>query len=297
MTDQRLRTRAMLVVNPTAGERRTEKHEPDALERCEAILRDAGFELDRVDTGEESPTSADLARRAVEQGYEACIVAGGDGTLAPAAAALLDSPVVLGILPFGTVMNIAHGLDLPLEPVEAAHVIARRHVEHADAGEVGGKIFFETAGVGLDAEIFGAARHAERGDWRRALRRGIRMLTQHSYRVAITVDGREDRQRALQILVMNSPYYGFAVEILPRVSMTDGLLDVAVFPRMGRWALVSAFITAWRGGNLPAKPVSYRGARIQIASDGRVAVHADGIIAGGLPAEFVCRKGALSVYA
>lgn len=286
----------MLVVNPTAGERRSEKHEPDALERCEAILRDAGFELDRVDTGEESPTSADLARRAVEQGYEACIVAGGDGTLAPAAAALLDSPVILGILPFGTVMNIAHGLDLPLKPVEAAHVIARRHVEHADAGEVSGKIFFETAGVGLDAEIFGAARHAERGDWRRALRRGIRMLTQHSYRVAIKVDGREDRQRALQILVMNSPYYGFAVEILPRVRMTDGLLDVAVFPRMGRWALVRAFITAWRGGKLPAKPVSYRGARIQIASDGPVAVHADGIAAGGLPAEFVCRKGALSVY-
>lgn len=290
-------TRAILVVNPTAGERRSDRHEPDALDRCEAILRDAGFILDRVETGAESPTSADLARRAVEQAYEACIVAGGDGTLAPAAAALLDTPVVLGILPFGTVMNIAHGLDLPLEPVEAAHLIARRRVQRADAGEVNGKIFFETAGVGLDAEIFGAARHAERGRWRRALRRGFRMLTQHSYRVAIDVDGREDRQRALQVLVMNSPYYGFALEILPRVSMTDGLLDVAVFPRMGRFALVRSFITAWRGGKLPTKPVSYRGARIKIAGGDPVAVHADGMIAGGLPAEFVCRKGALSVYA
>lgn len=286
----------MLVINPAAGERGETRDEGD-LERCETILRDAGFELDRVETGAESPTSADLARGAVEQGYQACIVAGGDGTVAPAAAALLDTSVVLGILPFGSVMNIAHGLDLPLEPVQAAHVIARRRVQHADAGEVRGEIFFETAGIGLDAEIFGAARHAERGDWRRALRRGLRMLTQHSYRVAITVDGREDRQRALQILVMNGPYYGFALEILPRVSMTDGLLDVAVFPRMGRLALVRAFITAWRGGGLPERPVSYRGARIEIASDAAVAVHADGVQAGGLPAEFVCRKGALSVYA
>ncbi len=296
MTERRSHTRAMLVINPAAGERRA-KPEAGALEKCEAILRDAGFILDRVETGAESPTSADLARRAVEQGYEACIVAGGDGTLAPAAAALLDTPVVLGILPFGSVMNIAHGLDLPLEPVEAAHVIARRRVQRADAGEVRGKIFFETAGVGIDAEIFGAARHAERGDWRRALRRGLRMFSQHSYRVAIKVDGREDRQRALQILVMNSPYYGFALEILPRVSMTDGLLDVAVFPRMGRWALVRSFMTAWREGKLPTRPVSYRGARIEIASDGPVSVHADGILAGGLPAEFVCRKGALSVFA
>src|SRR5688500_1781915 len=251
----------MLVVNPAAGERR-ENRDPGDLERCEAILRDAGFTLDRVETGAESPTSADLARRAVEEGYEVCIVAGGDGTVAPAAAVLLDTPVILGILPFGSVMNIANGLDLPLEPVQAAHVIARRRVQRADAGEVRERIFFETAGIGLDAEIFGAARHAERGDWRRALRRGLRMLRQHSYRVAITVDGREDRQRALQILVMNSPDYGFALEVLPQVRMTDGQLDVAVFPRIGRWALVRAFVTAWRGGRLPTRPVSYLGARL-----------------------------------
>src|SRR5687768_939114 len=286
----------MLVVNPAAGER-AGNHEDGDLERCEAVLREAGFTLDRVETGAESPTSADLARRAVEQGYDVCIVAGGDGTVAPAAAALLNTKVVLGILPFGSVMNIAHGLGLPLDPIPAAHVIARRRVQRADAGGVRDKIFFETAGIGLDAEIFGAARHAERGAWRRALRRAVRMLTQHSYRVAITVDGREDRQRALQVLVMNSPYYGFALEILPRVSMTDGLLDVAVFPRMGRLALVRAFITAWRGGELPTRPLAYRGARIEIASDDPMSVHADGILAGGLPAEFVCRKGALSVFA
>ena len=286
----------MIVVNPAAGER-GEKRGPEDLERCEAILREAGFTLDRAETGAESPTSADLARRAIEQGYDACVVAGGDGTVALAAKALLDTPVVLGILPFGSVMNIARGLGLPLEPVEAAQVIARRRVRNADAGEVGGKIFFETAGVGLDAEIFGAARHAERGRWRRALRRGLRMFTQQSYRVAITVDGREDRQRALQILVMNGPYYGFALEILPQVSMTDGMLDVAVFPRMGRWMLVRSFVTVWRGGKLPVRPVAYRGARIRIASDKAVAVHADGVLAGGLPTEFVCRKGALSVFA
>lgn len=296
MADERLRARAMLVINTAAGERRA-KPEPGDLERCEAILRDAGFILDRVETGTPSPSAADLARRAVEQGYEACIVAGGDGTVAPAAAALLDTSVVLGILPFGSVMNIAHGLDLPLEPVKAAEVIARRHVQRADAGEVRGKIFFETAGIGLDAEIFGAARHAERGNWRRALRRGLRLLTRQSYRVAITVDGREYSQRALQILVMNSPYYGFALELLPSVSMIDGLLDVVVFPRMGRWTLVRSFITVWRGGKLPTRPVAYRGARIEISSDRPVSVHADGAPAGGLPAEFVCRKGALSVFA
>ena len=294
MTEDRPAARALLITNPAAGGRHAK---PGDLERCEAILQSAGFVLDRVETGAPSPTSAELAKRAIQEGYPVCIVAGGDGTVALAAAALLDTPVTLGILPFGSVMNIANGLGIPLEPVEAAEVIARRRVVHADAGEVRGKIFFETAGIGLDAEMFGAARHAERGNWRRALRRAWRWLTHTSYRVAITVDGREDRQRALQVFVMNSPYYGWSLELLPRVSMTDGLLDVAVFPRMGRWALMASLFAVWRGGRLLAQPVVYRGARITIASDEPVAVHADGVLAGGLPAEFVCRKGALSVFA
>src|SRR6266850_553419 len=294
MAEQRLRQRAILIVNPAAGERHAK---PGDLDRCTSVLREAGFDLDVVQTAADSPTSADLARRAIDQRYDACIVAGGDGTVAPAAATLLDTQVVLGILPFGSVMNIANGLGLPLDPVKAAEVIATRRVQHADAGEVNGRIFFETAGIGLDAEMFGAARHAERGDWRRALRRVWRWLTHASYRVAITVDGREDRQRALQVFVMNSPYYGWSLQLLPQVSMTDGLLDVAVFPRMGRWTLMASLFAVWRGGKLLAQPVVYRGTRITIASDEPVAVHADGVLAGGLPAEFVCRKGALSVFA
>jgi diacylglycerol kinase family enzyme len=70
-----------------------------------------------------------------------------------------------------------------------------------------------------------------------------------------------------------------------------------VFPRMGRWALVTSFIAVWRGGNLPVRPVTYQGARIEISSDDQVTVHADGALAGRLPAVFVCRKGALSVFA
>jgi len=294
MTEARSRDRAMLITNPAAGSRHAK---PGDLEQCEDILENAGFVLDRVETGAESPTSADLAGRAIEEGYQACIVAGGDGTVALAAARLLDGPVVLGILPFGSVMNIAHGLGLPLGPLEAAEVIARRRVARADAAEVSGKVFFETAGIGLDAEMFGATRHAERGDWRRAMRRAWRWVTHGSVRIAIDVDGREYRHLALQVLVMNSPYYGWSLLLLPQVTMSDGLLDVVVFPRTGRWSLMRSFITVWRGGTLPTRPVVYRGSRIRITSDEPVAVHADGAFAGGLPAEFVCRKGALAVFA
>jgi diacylglycerol kinase family enzyme len=288
--------RALLVVNPAAGHRTAG---PNDLDEAVAILNDAGFVIQRVETAPEHPTSADLAHRAVAERYDACIVAGGDGTVAPAAAALIDTDVVLGILPFGSFMNIAHGLGLPLTPIDAAGLIAKRIVHRADVGEVRGALFFETAGVGLDAELFGAARSAERGSWRRAVWRVWRYLTHGTHRVKIVVDGTTHTHRVMQILVVNSPYYAWALPLLPDASMEDGILDVAVFPRMGRFALLRSLIAVIRMRALPQKPVRYRGARIEMTCDDPtpITVHADGKVVGALPAEFRCRAGALKVFA
>jgi diacylglycerol kinase family enzyme len=290
----RVEMRALLIVNPGAGMRTAG---PDDLDRASRILREAGFALDRIETGPDGPTAADLARRALDEGYEACIAAGGDGTVQAAAGALAGTNVVLGILPFGTYMNVAHGLGIPLAPLDAAVVIAKRRVRACDAGGVHGRIFFETAGVGLDAELAGAARHVERGRWRAALRRVWRYATHGTHRVRITIDGTTHAHRVMQILVLNSPYYGWAFPLLPDATMYDGILDVAVFPRMGRLALLRGVIALLRGNALPQRPVRYRGARIEMASDAKLTVHADGKIVGELPAAFTCRRGLLKVFA
>jgi diacylglycerol kinase (ATP) len=286
--------RALLVVNPGAGKRTAG---PDDLERSIAVLQDAGFVLERAETTEEGVTSADLARRAIAEKFEVCIVAGGDGTVAPAAAALIDTDVILGILPFGSFMNIANGLGIPLEPLDAAQVITKRRMRRADVGEVNGKLFFETAGVGLDAELFGAARHAERGSWRRAIRRVWRWLRHGTHSVRITIDDKTHAHRVMQVLVVNSPFYAWALPLLPDASMIDGSLDVAVFPRMGRLALIGSLISVLRMRRLPQRPVRYKGARIAIESEAPLAIHADGTLAGVLPSEFRCRAGALRVFA
>ena len=285
--------RALFVVNPAAG-RRTAG--PEDLDEAVAILRSSGFEIECAQTAADHPTSADLARRAVDERYDACIVAGGDGTVAPAAAVLVDTSVILGILPFGSFMNIAHGLGIPMDPADAARAIAKKRVRRADVGEVHGKLFFESAGVGLDAELFGAARQAERGAWRRALRRAWRWVTHGTHRVTITVDGETHRHRVMQILVLNSPYYAWALPLLTGASMLDGFLDVAAFPRMGRLALISSLVAVMRARRLPKKPVTYRGSKITVSCEDPLTVHADGKIAGTLPAEFRCRAGALKVF-
>ena len=286
--------RALLIVNPAAGMRHAEEGD---LAECVRLLGAAGFEIDRRETGTDGPTSADLAKAALAEGFRVVLVAGGDGTVAPAAIALLETAVTLGILPFGSYMNIANGLGIPLKPIDAARVIAERKVKRSDVGEVAGKVFFETCGIGLDADAFGAARLAERGRWGPAFRRIVRWATAGSHRVEITVDGKTERHRVLQILIVNSPYYGWALPIVPNADMTDGLLDVAIFPRKGRLQLLGSMARIWHTGRPGKPPRLLRGKVIEIASSEAVPVHADGQIAGRLPVTVRCCEGALRVFA
>ena len=282
--------RALLIVNPAAGKRHAEDGD---LAECVRVLTTAGFDLDLRETGPEGPTSADLASTALAEGFRVVLVAGGDGTVAPAAIAILGTDATLGILPFGTYMNIANGLGIPLRPIDAARVIAKRKVKRSDVGEVAG----ETCGIGIDADMFGAARLAERGRWGPAFRRIARWATANTHRVEITVDGKTERHRVLQILIVNSPYYGWALPIVPNADMTDGVLDVAVFPRKGRLELIGWMAKIWHTGRPGRPPRLLRGKVIEIGSSEAVPVHADGQIAGRLPVTVRCCEGALRVFA
>jgi YegS/Rv2252/BmrU family lipid kinase len=286
--------RAVLIVNPAAGKRHAQDGD---LAECVRLLAGAGFDINVRETGADGPTSAELAKAAVAEGFPVVIVAGGDGTVAPAATVLLEKDVTLGILPFGSFMNIANGLGIPLEPIEAARVIARRTVKRSDVGEVSGRVFFETCGIGLDADAFGAARLAERGRWGPAFRRIVRWATASPHTVEITVDGKTERHRVLQLLIVNSPYYGWAFPIVPKADMTDGLLEVAIFPRKSRLDLLRWTLEIWRNGRPGTPPRILRGKVIAIDSSEALPVHADGQIAGRLPVTVRCCEGALRVFA
>src|SRR6266850_1043236 len=226
--------RALLIVNPAAGKRTAADGD---LDRATQLLRDAGFDLERVETTEDT-TSADLARRATRESYDACI----------------------------------------------------------DAGEVNGEVFFEIVGVGLDAEMFGAARHAERGSWRHAFDRLRRWATHGTHAVRVIVDGETHRHRAMQVLVFNGPYYGWSIPLAPAARMDDGKLDVVVFPRLGRLALIRALVMLWRLRRLPVAPVRYTGAEIRVEADEPLSVHVDGRIVGALPVTIRCRHAVLRVF-
>ncbi len=95
----------------------------------------------------------DLARSAVAETAEVIVAAGGDGTINSVAAAVVDSPKPLGILPFGTMNHFAKDLNIPLDLAGAVETIANGHTVNIDIGEVNGRIFVNNSSLGLYPSI------------------------------------------------------------------------------------------------------------------------------------------------
>jgi YegS/Rv2252/BmrU family lipid kinase len=286
-------TRALAIVNPAAGGGTARADVEAVLD----LLRERFETIDVVETGLEHPTASELGRRAVDEGYDAAIAAGGDGTVGGVARALVGTDVTLGILPFGTFMNIARALEIPRDdPRAAAEIIARSTMRKIDVGEVAGQTFFEAAGIGLDADAFSAGRAIQRGQASLALAALGAFLRRRGTRVKIEIDGRARWQRVLQAVVSNGPWYGWGFEVAPGASVDDGRLDVVIFGD-SKWRVLRELLAAAIDRDRPARGRRYLGRRITFSATRELAVHADGIVVGTLPQTFTVRPRALRVFA
>ena len=106
-----------------------------------------------------APRSAGAqARRAIEEGCDLVVAAGGDGTINEVITGMLHSEVPLAILPGGTANVLAREIQLPISMTRVASSIqtlkrcriASGAIETAGADS---RAFVCMAGIGLDAEI------------------------------------------------------------------------------------------------------------------------------------------------
>src|SRR3954469_5288200 len=107
-------------------------------------LSSAGFELDEVEPKELEKS----LRRAIDGGARRILVAGGDGTIATAAALVAKTKTELAILPGGTLNHFAKDHGIPTDLGEAAFVAGGGQVVGADIGYVNDCVFLNACSIG-----------------------------------------------------------------------------------------------------------------------------------------------------
>lgn len=216
--------KTLLIVNPISGT----SNKTEMVDHLQQRLSLLGMEPEvRYTTCRGNATQ--LARHAIEHGYEAVVTVGGDGTINETAAALCGSEVTLGIIPAGSGNGLARHLGIPVDVDGAIDVIARRHAVAIDYGTMNGQPFFCTFGIGFDAAVSHRfARQRRRGPLS-YIKSAIDEFVQfHPSTYTISANGKVLTEKAFLVACCNTSQYGNNAYIAPEASITDGLLDFTI---------------------------------------------------------------------
>ena len=273
--------RAAILINPRAGVRRGDAV-AQRREWSRAALRDLGADGE-VLVADGPGRGRAAARKLLEQAVETVVVWGGDGTVNEVASQLVGSGVPLGIVPAGSGNGLARELGLHMDPARALRVALQGPVRWIDAGELGGRLFFNVAGVGFDARLAAAfnarTRRGAAGYAAAAIGEAARY---EPLRYTVTADGAASSGPALLVAVANTRQYGNGAIIAPRARPDDGRLELVVVPPVGIpaacWQLRRLFDgTLHRMPGIRMRPVQAG----EIAAGEPLAFHVDGEVVSG----------------
>ncbi|MGH7484133.1 MAG: diacylglycerol/lipid kinase family protein, partial [bacterium] len=170
-------------------------------ESAREALATAGFELDAVEPAEMQQRVA----KAIDDGAKRILVAGGDGTIATAAALVAKSDVELAILPGGTLNHFARDHGIPTDLGEAALVAGRGgEIVGADLGYVNDCVFLNTSSIGAYV-TFVRARESHEKTWGYKVASVVafaRLLSGlRTFRVTLEAEGGSKTYRASMVFI------------------------------------------------------------------------------------------------
>ncbi len=294
-----IESRTCLIINPAAGQKAGVTTNPVTVDDVRDLLVRHGIEADVLCT-ERAEHATELARNAVRDGYERILVAGGDGTVAEVAESLINTRAVLGILPLGSVMNVARMLGIPRELEAAMEVVKAGQVARIDAGKATAAAkstyFLEGGGVGIDAGLFAYINQIDRGNWR-SLRPLITFVWRYRpRRIRLRLDDERLRVSAMMVTIANGPYLGAALTLAPDAKLDDRRFDVRVFTRFSKFELIRHLISITGGRRSYDPKILTRRARVvEVLPNHPMMAHADSRPLGSTPARFELLPAAISI--
>lgn len=251
--------------------------------------------------------AAVLAARAVEDGFDVVVAAGGDGTLNEvvnglAPSVLAGHAVRFAVLPMGTANVFALEYELPFDVARAWNIIEQgreRNIDLACASYqtpegARARHFIQLAGAGLDAHAVFLL------NWRlkKCLGKGAYAVAMFQAlvksRCALQLRTGGTTHCARWVLIGNGVNYAGKYRFFPNARPDDGLIDLCLFERLNPIFLSRCALRLLSGGVLDFSGIKHvQSESFEIHSDTEAHLELDGENAGTLPATFSVRKQAL----
>ncbi|MDM1406700.1 diacylglycerol kinase family protein [Myroides sp. DF42-4-2] len=176
----------------------------------------------------------ELTKLALDQGASIIVACGGDGTIHEVATELVGKSVRFGIVPVGSGNGLASNLSIPKEIDKALELIRKQKVIAMDVGSLNGAYFFSNMGFGIDATIIEQYEKSGKRKLGSYIRAALNSAQQYKAKqMRVTYNGHTKNVNPLLLFISNSNEMGYSMSLTPKASLTDGLLDYLMVPKIG----------------------------------------------------------------
>jgi diacylglycerol kinase family enzyme len=238
VTSTAQRKRMLIIVNPhaTTVSARLKRLVVYALKGC--------YEVEAVTT-EEPDHATELCRQAAQTGVDIVVSLGGDGTANEVANGLAGTDVPMMCLPGGSANVYCRMLGIPADVVDATEylleIAEHWQIRRVDLGQVNGRYFLFSSGVGLDASVVEEVdRHPRlkaylRHSWFAYVSAAtfISLYTKNPPQLQVNFNG--ERLEGVTAIIQNgSPYsyfYNRPLHVAQAANLQSGTLSGAVLTR------------------------------------------------------------------
>lgn len=246
------------------------------------------------------PMHATELAKGAKNKYDMVIVAGGDGTINEVINGIINSKIILAIIPFGSTNVLALELGIPFDTKEASKLISHGKRLKIDLGYAKtseeARYFSMMVEVGFVPKLIEGVNLKVRKRWGNLsyLLSGIRQIIKYRWN-NIHVEHKYLSVGYL-VIVSNSKDYAGEYQIAEKASATDGLLDLVVINRKGLVEILKFLSSVLIGkSNTFLRGEYYQIKEAHIYSKHKMLVQVDGELLGTAPVDVKVAPKALTV--
>src|SRR6266550_8170938 len=241
-----MKRKILFFINPVSGTRSKIQLEKKIVKKCQE--KNIGYEfLLTAEDGNYSFLREKIGRDEITD----IVICGGDGSISPVAASLLNLKVNIGIIPIGSGNGLALTAKIPRSVDKALEIIFTGKASCIDAFLINGKLSCMLCGIGLDAQVaYDFSLQKKRG-LSTYLRQSFKnFLSASSYPFELKIKKTIFQVDAFFICIANSNQFGNNFTIAPKASLSDGLLDIIVVKKMSKPRILWSVIKQMEAGKI-----------------------------------------------
>lgn len=274
---------ALFIYNPNSGQRIINEQLPWIID----YLSEKEYLTSIYAT--QAPRDASKIISKYGENFEEIIVAGGDGTLDEAIAAVSKAKIdpIISYIPTGSTNDFSKSLKIPTDVERAVKLASRGYQKRIDIGQIDDKYFVYVAAFGSisdvsfntdqDAKnIFGRSAYIIEG-----LKQTLPLTNMTSYKMDVLVDDENISGDFIHFMVTNSVSVGGFTGITgDNVSLSDGIFELTMVRRPQSLVDVNKIISGLTNREENDMLIFRQGSHFEVKTDQKVSWSLDGEYGG-----------------